>query len=78
MPLLHPAQTCSNCQHYDGDHFCALDRPKRLVLGYIIDAENVVCAEHEFSEAYHQECIRKAIEADGIAYERSLYGFGRY
>lgn len=49
QPLILP-RTCSNCQHYDGDHYCALKYVHQLIHGYIAAPLQVVCAKHEAKE----------------------------
>jgi len=54
-PLILP-RNCGNCAHYDGDHYCALHRNDRLLAGWIIEPEQVVCAKHKLdTEAAHNE-----------------------
>jgi len=48
-PLILP-RNCANCAHYDGDHYCALPRNERLLAGWIIEPEQVVCAKQENKE----------------------------
>ena len=44
-------QSCRTCQHYDGDHYCALPETTRIVMGYIRQPSSVVCVQHEKGEA---------------------------
>jgi hypothetical protein len=39
--------SCFNCEHFDGDVFCSLPTPDKLIHGCIRESELVVCARHE-------------------------------
>lgn len=41
---------CANCDHYDGDGYCALKQTQLLIVGFIADPKLVVCAKHEPKE----------------------------
>jgi hypothetical protein len=42
---------CSNCEHFDGEHWCTLLAKYALIPGYIAAPLQVVCAKHEAKEA---------------------------
>ena len=39
--------SCATCEHFDGEHWCALLMKDKLVVGYITNPALVVCAKHE-------------------------------
>ncbi len=43
-------QSCENCRHYDGDHFCALPAKLVRIDGFITHAASVVCDAHNARE----------------------------
>lgn len=49
-PLKLP-RNCANCQHYDGDGWCALPSYLKLIGGYIGAPSVVVCTKHEPKDA---------------------------
>lgn len=57
-------RNCENCEHFDGDVFCSLPTPEKLIHGHIPEPELVVCAKHQVREADHQMANWKAEEAD--------------
>ena len=48
-PLILP-HTCSTCQHWDGEGWCAVLKEK-LILGFIVEPSRVVCEKHKDKDA---------------------------
>jgi len=46
MPIILK-ESCSTCQHYDGDHYCAFPSLKVLIPGHIPEPARVVCDLHD-------------------------------
>lgn len=40
-------KSCANCEHFDGDVFCSLPTPVKLIHGCIKEPALVSCANHE-------------------------------
>lgn len=39
--------SCHNCEHFDGDVFCSLPTPDKLIHGCIKEPESVLCVKHD-------------------------------
>lgn len=40
-------RNCGNCQFWDGDVHCSLPVKQTVIIGAIVDPEQVVCSQHE-------------------------------
>lgn len=49
-PLILP-RNCGNCQHFDGEGWCALVLKEKLILGFIVDPALVSCTKHQDKDA---------------------------